>query len=64
MLRTLLTAKARTQARRAVGLALRCARATKGYWINGSGLAFKGVSPKPNSHARERDVEEAAEGEG
>ena len=25
---------------------------------------LRGVSPKPESHARERDVEEAAEGEG
>ena len=45
-----------TQARRALDLLMRRPRATKGYWVDGSGLAFKGVSPKPKSHAKERDV--------
>ena len=29
----------------ALDLALRLPRATKGYWINGSGLAFEGCQP-------------------
>ena len=38
--------------------------AKKSYLINRSGLAFGGCQPEPESHARERDAEEAAEGEG
>ena len=33
------------------------------FWINGSGLAFGGVSPNPNP-MQGRDVEETTEGEG
>jgi len=38
-------------------------RAKKGYCIDRSGFAIKGVISRPESHARERDVEDTIEGE-
>ena len=38
--------------------------ATKGYWINGSGLAFEARQLHAESHAEGRDAEESTEGQG
>ena len=45
-------------------LVLKPYTARKGYWLKNLAWLLSGVSPKPKSHARERDVGEAAQGEG
>lgn len=60
MLMSLMGPQARTQARGALDLVMRPHRAATGSmdlaWL------LSGVSPKPDSHARERDVEETTQG--